>query len=101
MNRGLGLIAGIGLLGLTACGDSAVVKRCIEDGKSAKTCRCADKVMRSELSGEEYRLAEKAAEGNDRAVERAMKEKGVPFALEFAGSMAGAAIKISQKCGGD
>ncbi|MFP3944716.1 MAG: hypothetical protein ACLFWF_12525, partial [Alphaproteobacteria bacterium] len=100
MNRCARWIAGIGLLGLSACGDSAIVKQCIEEGKSAEWCRCSDRVMRSELSNEEYRLAEKAAETEGKAMEEALQEKGAGFALRFAGKMAGTAMKISERCQG-
>lgn len=98
MKKGLGLIAGAALLGLAGCGDSVIVEKCIEDGNSAKACRCADKIMRSELSSEEYRLAEKAAGGDNDAVQEAIREKGAGFALAFAGKMAGTAMKMSEKC---
>lgn len=100
MNRRLGLIAGIGLLGLAGCGDSAIVERCIEEGKNAKWCRCSDRVLRSELSGEEYRLAERAAETEGKAMEEALEEKGAGFALAFAGKMAATAMEIAQRCEG-
>jgi len=98
MNRKLGLIAGVGLLGLTGCGDSAIVERCIDEGKSPKICRCADRIIRSELSGKEYRLAEKVAKGNEEAVQDAMKEEGAGFTLAFFSKMTGATAKIAQRC---
>ena len=101
MNKRLAPIAVIGLLGLSACGDSAIVERCIEEGKSAKWCRCSDGVLRSELSGEEYRLAERAAETGGKAMEEALEEKGAGFALSFAGKMAGTAMEIAHRCEGE
>lgn len=101
MKRSLGLCAGISLLALAGCGDSAIVERCMEEGKSAKSCRCADRIFRSDLSNEEYRIVEKAAEGEDEAMARAFEEKGAGFALAFASKMAGTSMKIAQRCSKD
>ncbi|MFP3945051.1 MAG: hypothetical protein ACLFWF_14230 [Alphaproteobacteria bacterium] len=100
MNKRLGLIAGAGLLGLAGCGDSVIVQKCIEEGKSAEWCRCSDRVLRSELSNKEYRLAEKAAEDDGQSLEDAMEEEGTAFALAFMGKMGGTAMKIARRCEG-
>lgn len=103
MCKRLVTFAALGLLAfsLAGCGDSAVVEECIKKGQSAKFCRCRDKILRSELSGEEYRLLERATRGDDGAVEKAMRKKGVGFAFTFGVKMAGADLKSLDRCSGD
>jgi len=108
------------LIGLAACGesggDSKYVENCVTNGNNRGTCRCADKVFRTELTAEEYQKLEGMVDLGKKMLTLAPEEylkkltefsvievgqgtKDLDARLAFHMKLAGTAQKIVSACG--